>query len=537
MVSLGLSHCVRHLPCFHRYQTALRHLLLNLFALPRLDNMFASVLYVLLAVLASILPVTHASLLAPTAATYAYPLSASGSRLVDTNNRTVQFRCANWPGHMETMLPEGLQWQPLASIVKLLAQPGTFNCIRLTYSVELFYLGANLTARQSFSRLNLSDTIAAVEANNPSLIDLPLLTVRDAVVAECGKAGIMVLFDNQVSKSEWCCSTTDGNGWWNDRYFNVTQWLYSLQSISAHYAKIAPNAVAYSLRNELRTDKSQADQVSDWLTYVPQGADALHAGDPNALIFVSGLGYDTDWTFLTSLEQSNSPVSTMTTALVQVNQSEWQRVYNDYASKITFETHIYSWSGYGTYTDNCSTILPAFDKRIGFPQQHNRPHVLTELGLDQDVYPKDRTDYLYFHCVSQWIVDNQLGFGIWLFGGRSAQHPHTETERHTTHTHHSLTPLTASLSALLLCISYYVRDGHANAPDTFGSTYANFSAYKNPTFLQALSNATWEPQLSVGERIGLGWSSEGSWNGAVGAVRLGVVGLLYCVLVALAVVL
>ena len=370
----------------------------------------------LLAVLALVAPFGHASELAPTAITYAYPLSASGSRIVDANNRTVQMRCANWPGHMETMLPEGLQWQPLSAIVKLLAQPGTFNCIRLTYSVELFYLGQNLTARQSFTRLGLTDTIAQVEANNPTLIDMPLLAVRDAVVAECGKAGIMVLFDNQMSKSGWCCSTTDGNGWWNDKYMNVTEWLHSLQTISAHYSKIAPNAVAYSLRNELRTDKSHSEQVSDWLKYVPQGADALHAGDPNALIFVSGLSYDTDWTFLTSLQAAaSSPLSAIASPY---DQKDWQRVYTDYVSKLTFETHIYSWSGYGTFTDNCSSILPAFDQRIGFPQQHNRPHVLTEIGLNQDVYPHDRTDYVYFKCVSRWIMDNKLGFGIWLFGGR-----------------------------------------------------------------------------------------------------------------------
>ena len=398
-----------------------------------------------------------ASAAAAPPAPYAYPLSAVGSRIVDASNRTVQLRCANWPGHMETMLPEGLQWQPLSAIVALLAAPATYNCIRLTYSVELFYLGANLTARQSFARLGLNDTISQVEQNNPTLLDLPLLAVRDAVVHECGAAGIMVLFDNQVSRSEWCCSTDDGNGWWNDAYFNVTEWLYSLQALSSHYAAIQPNAVAYSLRNELRTDKPFEQQVADWLYYVPQGVDALHTGDPTALVFVSGLGYDTDWTFLAGLNISGvaaggagsgsgsssstttsswpssttspgspstappTPTAPPTAPASQYNTSEWQRVYTDYADKLVFETHIYSWSGYGTYTDNCSLILPAFDQRIGYPQQQDRPHVLTELGLNQEVYPNDETDYLYFKCVSQWILDNQLGFGIWLYAGRSVQ--------------------------------------------------------------------------------------------------------------------
>ena len=493
--------------------------------------------FILLVLLASIAHQTHASLLSPVATSYAYPLSASGSRLVDANNRTVQLRCANWPGHMETMLPEGLQWQPLPAIVALLAKPGTFNCIRLSYSVELFYVGTNLTARQSFSRLGLNDTIAAVERNNPKLLDLPLLAVRDAVVAECGKAGIMVLFDNQVSKSEWCCSTSDGNGWWNDRYFNVTDWLYSLHTISSHYASIAPNAIAYSLRNELRSDKPQKQQVSEWLTYVPQGVEALHAGDPNALIFVSGLGYDTDWTFLASLQSSSSSVST---APAPFDQTDWQRVYSAYADKITFESHIYSWSGYGTYTDNCSLILPAFDQRIGYPQQQGRPHVLTEIGLSQDVYPHDHGEYLYFHCVTRWILDNKLGFGIWLFGGRS----HTAAQPKHARTHTSallvtvrlLGPSTGSFSVRVCGVSYYVRDGQTNFPDSFGSTYTNFSGYKNPTFLDALRNATWEPQQpATGGRWGMGGLGGDSKNGAVSGVRLGGLGLLWCVLVAVAV--
>ena len=84
------------------------------------------------------------------------------------------------------------------------------------------------------------------------------------------------------------------------------------------------------------------------------------------------------------------------------------------------------------------------------------------------------------------------------------------------------------------CVSsYYVRDGKANQPDTFGSTYLNFSDYKNPTFIQELRNTTWEPQSFTtgaggggGVRVG-GVSSE---NGAVVVVRLSVVGVLGCVL-------
>lgn len=345
---------------------------------------------------------------------------------------------------METMLPEGLQWQPLDAIVALLAQPDTFNCIRLTYSVDLFFLGANLTARQSFARLGLNATIAAVEKNNPALIDLPLLAVRDAVVLACAKRNVFVLFDNQVSHSEWCCSTTDGNGWWGDKYFNVTQWLHSLHTIARHYHTIAPNAVAYSLRNELRSDLSRERQIADWLTYVPQGIEALHSANPSALIFVSGLSYDCDWTFLDAPLPGNS--------------THWTHLLSTLTANLVFETHIYSWSGFGTYDDNC-TILANFDKAVGYANRAGRPHVLTEIGLNQDVYPTVKLEALYIKCVGEWVMAHKMGWGIWLFGG-----------------------------------SYYVRNGQPNTPDSFGSTSTNFTGYKNQAFLQELRTIRWEPK-------------------------------------------
>ena len=349
---------------------------------------------------------------------------------------------------METMLPEGLQWQPLEATVALLASPGTFNCIRLTYSVDLFFLGANLTARQSFARLGLTSTIAAVEKFNPELIDLPLLAVRDAVVLACNAANIFVLFDNQVSHSEWCCGTTDGNGWWNDRYFNVSQWLYSLRAISSHYAAIAPNAVAYSLRNELRSDFPRSQQVSDWLTYVPQGLDAVHAGNPNALIFVSGLNYDCDWSFLD--------------AALPANSTAWKDALQRLSANLVFETHIYSWSGFvSNWTDDCAAAFAAFDRDVGYANRLGRPHVLTEIGLDQTVYPRNPPETHYMDCVGQWVMLHKMGWGIWLFGG-----------------------------------SYYVRNGRANEPDSFGSTTTNFSTYKNQDFLTQLRKMRWEAELT-----------------------------------------
>jgi hypothetical protein len=87
------------------------------------------------------------------------------------------------------------------------------------------------------------------------------------------------------------CLSTDGNGWWNDQYFNVRHWLLSLHNIAAHYGNRSlgtPNAVAFSLRNELRThNKTRDQQVPEWYRYVALGVQALHRANNLSLVFVS----------------------------------------------------------------------------------------------------------------------------------------------------------------------------------------------------------------------------------------------------------
>jgi hypothetical protein len=129
------------------------------------------------------------------------------------------------------------------------------------------------------------------------------------------------------------------------------------------------------------------------------------------------------------------------------------------AAHIVFESHSYSWDGY-EWASNCSAVLQQMDQQMGLPTLTlHRPHVLTELGLDQDKYPRAPTDFLYFQCMSQWILRHRLGWGIWLFGG-----------------------------------SYYVRNGKPDQPDTFGTVYANFTGYKNQQFLTALRKIQWREE-------------------------------------------
>jgi len=60
------------------------------------------------------------------------------------------------------------------------------------------------------------------------------MQVFDAVAEECANQGIYIHLDNHISKGEWCCSLTDGNGWFGDTYFSVANWTRGLSYMVSH---------------------------------------------------------------------------------------------------------------------------------------------------------------------------------------------------------------------------------------------------------------------------------------------------------------
>lgn len=64
------------------------------------------------------------------------PLTTSGRDIIDASGNVVTYAGANWPGAADVMIPEGLQYQSVATIVGHLKSAG-LNVIRLTYAIEL----------------------------------------------------------------------------------------------------------------------------------------------------------------------------------------------------------------------------------------------------------------------------------------------------------------------------------------------------------------------------------------------------------------
>nr|GMD96621.1 glycosyl hydrolase 5 family protein-like [Ipomoea batatas] len=225
------------------------------------------------------------------------PLSASSRWITDDQSgERVKLACASWAGHLEPMLPEGLDRRPLSQIATHVSTMG-FNCVRLTWATYMFTRYANVTVVQSFRGLGLTEAISGLASRNPNLLRLNLVDAWKAVVEEIGRHGIMMVLDNHVSKPMWCCADHDGNGFFGSVYFDPDEWLQGL-AIVANVFKDTPMVVGMSLRNELR---GPLQNVDAWYKYVEKGAKTINNANPNLLrggkddaapLFVSEFGID-----------------------------------------------------------------------------------------------------------------------------------------------------------------------------------------------------------------------------------------------------
>lgn len=79
------------------------------------------------------------------------------------------------------------------------------NCIRLTYSLQLFF-DNNVIDQNLISA-------------NPQYYGKTSMYIFDDTIKELTDAGLMVILNNHTSKSQWCCGPTDGDGlWWSNEY-------------------------------------------------------------------------------------------------------------------------------------------------------------------------------------------------------------------------------------------------------------------------------------------------------------------------------
>ncbi|KAJ4829944.1 hypothetical protein Tsubulata_049015 [Turnera subulata] len=359
----------------------------------------------------------------------ALPLSTNSRWIVDQNGKRVKLACVNWVAHLEVMVAEGLSKQPVDVISRRIASMG-FNCVRLTWPIYLVTndtLGS-LTVRQSFQSLGLVESIAGIQANNPSIVDLPLIKAFQAVVSSLGNNKVMVILDNHVSRPTWCCNNYDGDGFFGDRYFDPDQWITGLTRMVTMFNGVT-NVVGMSLRNELRGRKQN---VNDWYKYMQKGAEAVHSANPNVLVILSGLNYDTDLSFL-----RNRSVSLT------------------FTGKLVFEVHWYSFTdGEAWQNENasqvCGRVANNLMRSSGFLLGQGYPLILSEFGADQRGTNVNNNRYL--GCLLAVAAELDLDWAYWTVVG-----------------------------------SYYLREGVIGRNEYYGLLNENWSDLRNSSFLQQIS--------------------------------------------------
>lgn len=375
-------------------------------------------------------------------------LQTDGRWIVDSAGKRVKLRCTNWAGHLDTMVPEGLDKQPLATIAQRIADED-FNCVRLTYAANMLSdsyasLAANGNTtglvKDVFTRIatkqnvpDLLKTYDAAVALNPFIPESTPLGVFNRVVTALADHSIMVIMDNHVSAPGWCCSLTDGNGWWSDIggseensiHFDTSNWVTSLE-LMAEWSVKHPNIIGLSLRNELRAVGDQGrDNYASWYTNMESGIRAIRSENTNVLILVGGVNYAIDLSF------------------IDKRQLDLQKL--GVADKVVYEFHSYEWSN-GKTPNDCEGYKKQIGDEAGFILDPNRayqaPLMLSEFGWNLVTYDEGEKNYI--QCLTEYVASNDMDWAHWALQG-----------------------------------SYYIKNGVIDVDETYGMLTKDWSALRN----------------------------------------------------------
>ncbi len=108
------------------------------------------------------------------------------------------------------------------------------NCIRLTFSLEMFYDN------------NVIDQ--KLIAANPNLYGKTSMEIFDYTVETLTKAGLMVILNNHTSSSQRCCSDGDGDGDWHTNRYPEEKFFHCLIELTKRYIN-NPRVIGMDLRN------------------------------------------------------------------------------------------------------------------------------------------------------------------------------------------------------------------------------------------------------------------------------------------------
>ncbi|KAL8669763.1 MAG: hypothetical protein Q9168_005657 [Polycauliona sp. 1 TL-2023] len=344
------------------------------------------------------------------------PFSTTGRWITNADNVNLTYAGVNWPGHLDAMVPEGLQKASVADIVTKIKSIG-MNAIRLTFAIQMvdeIYAKKDGSLETTFINAlgaeNGTEVLRQVLKANPTFTNATTrLEVFDAVAAECAKQGIYVHLDNHMSSAGWCCDGGDGNAWFGDNNFPIANWTRGLSYMADHGKKLWPSFISMGLRNELRTPgwRSAARPVNwdTWQGNMTAGAAAVRAANPDILIFFSGQYYDTQ---LRPLFTSGSSGN------IDFNPIKLKLLY---ANKIVLEVHDYDLD-----EKNCTNKMAKLEENsfgaLG-PKSAEVvnvfPLVMSEWGYAQ--VSNEWKNNGFVTCLEEYLPEQRVGWMQWVLVG------------------------------------------------------------------------------------------------------------------------
>eukprot|EP00927_Polykrikos_kofoidii_P033708 TRINITY_DN2852_c0_g1_i1.p1 TRINITY_DN2852_c0_g1~~TRINITY_DN2852_c0_g1_i1.p1 ORF type:complete len:647 (+),score=41.99 TRINITY_DN2852_c0_g1_i1:107-2047(+) len=206
------------------------------------------------------------------------PLRTWQQRIVDNRRERVKWACVNIAGaHMEQHVIFGLNRMRLASMVAIIVGQG-FNCVRLAYSTQGVIENPVVLDRY-------------VSANPEFKGGKRMLDLFDATIEAMTKAKLMVIINNHISKSGWCCRFDSEEGLWYTPEYSEKDWIDALLNLAERY-KSNPYVVAYDIRNEphdyngVSLTWGDGDPKRDLAAAMKRAGDAILAIQPNVLIVI-----------------------------------------------------------------------------------------------------------------------------------------------------------------------------------------------------------------------------------------------------------
>lgn len=307
------------------------------------------------------------------------PLHTRDHRISDSHSNAVRLTSVNWYGFdQKEYVAGGLDHAPLATIVHGIVELGV-NSVRLPW--------ANETLEH-----NPLVPDYAVKAN-PQFKGKHAMVVMDAVIRALADAHIMVILDNHVSRADWCCSETDGNGLWYNADYPETKWLADWEAM-AHRYEHQRWVVGADLRNELRSGATWGgkDPKLDWHAAAERGGNAVLAANPRLLIMVESPDYSTNFVGFDKLP-------------VQLKV----------ANRLVYSPHAYNSSDH-TFS-SYDELKQAYDLRAGF-LLHTEPGVplwVGEFGTCQTLNCGANSDWFVMYV--RYMKENDLAWAYWPLNG------------------------------------------------------------------------------------------------------------------------